>query len=281
MDRILITGAAGDVGTRLSALFKDVYREVRLSDRVAPKALDPKTRFVRADLSKLDEVAAAVDGIEGIVHLGGQSVEAPWETILSANIVGAYNLFEAARRAGVKRFVFATSNHAMGFYPRDTKIGTDASVRPDTRYGLSKAFGEALGALYAFKHGLRVFNIRIGNVGDKPLDGRRLGIWLKTEDLAQLVRIGLEHPDVHYEIVYGMSDNEAAWWDNSNAYRLGYRPTGVAEDFRAEAMAAQAKIAPNPIADLLQGGPFCADEFTGDFGDLLFRLGRGGKGEAS
>jgi uronate dehydrogenase len=281
MDRILITGAAGDVGTRLTALFKTVYREVRLSDRVAPKSLDPKTPFVRADLAKMDEVAAAVQGIEGIVHLGGQSVEAPWETILSANIVGAYNLFEAARRAGVKRIVFATSNHAMGFYPRDTKIGTDTSVRPDTRYGLSKAFGEALGALYAFKHGLRVFNIRIGNVGDKPLDGRRLGIWLKTEDLAQLVRIGLEHPDVHYELVYGMSDNEAAWWDNSNAYRLGYRPTGVAEDFRAEAMAAQAKIAPNPIADLLQGGPFCADEFTGNLKDLLFRLGRGGKGEAS
>jgi uronate dehydrogenase len=281
MDRILITGAAGDVGTRLTALFKSVYREVRLSDRVAPKSLDPKTPFVRADLAKMDEVAAAVDGIEGIVHLGGQSVEAPWETILSANIVGAYNLFEAARRAGVKRIVFATSNHAMGFYPRDAKIGTNASVRPDTRYGLSKAFGEALGALYAFKHGLRVFNIRIGNVGDKPLDGRRLGIWLKTEDLAQLVRIGLEHPDVHYEIVYGMSNNAAAWWDNSNAFRLGYRPTGVAEDFRAEAMAAQAKLAPNPIADLLQGGPFCADEFTGDFDDLLSRLGRGGKGKAS
>ena len=281
MDRILITGAAGDVGTRLTKLLRGVYRELRLSDRVEPKSLDPSTPFVRADLAKLEEVEAAVEGVQGIVHLGGQSVEAPWETILAANIVGAYNLFEAARRAGVERIVFATSNHAMGFWPRDTKIGTNALVHPDTRYGLSKAFGEALGALYAFKHGLRVLNIRIGNVGDKPLDGRRLGIWLKPDDLVQLVRIGLEHPDLRYEVVYGMSDNKAGWWDNSNAYRLGYRPTGVAEKYRAEAMEAQAKIAPNPIADLLQGGPFCADEFTGTFEDLLARLGRAGKGKAS
>jgi uronate dehydrogenase len=277
MDKILITGAAGDVGSRLTALLKGVYREVRLSDRVAPKSLDPKTPFVRADLANMKEVEAAVAGIEGIVHLGGQSIEAPWETILAANIVGAYNLFEAARHAGVERIVFATSNHAVGFYPRDTKIGTGVLTRPDTRYGLSKAFGEALGSLYAYKHGLRVFNIRIGNVGDRPLDVRRLAIWLKPEDLVQLVRIGLEHPDVQCETVYGMSDNEAAWWDNSNAYRLGYKPTGRAEDHRAAALAAQANIAPHPIADLLQGGPFCADEFTGDLDDLLSRLGRGGK----
>ena len=114
------------------------------------------------------QVEKAVAGVDGIVHLGGFSVEGPWETILNANIVGCYNLFEAARRKGVKRVVFASSNHAVGFYPRQRKIGVDAPVRPDSRYGVSKAFGEALGALYAYKHGLRVTCLRIGNVGDAP-----------------------------------------------------------------------------------------------------------------
>ena len=136
------------------------------------------------------------------------SVEGPWETILQSNIIGCYNLFEAARRKGVKRVVFASSNHAVGFYPRYHRIGIDVTVRPDSRYGVSKAFGEALGSLYADKHGLRVLCLRIGNVGDKPLDKRRLSIWISPEDLAQLVRIGLEHPDLRFEIFYGASNNE-------------------------------------------------------------------------
>jgi uronate dehydrogenase len=173
-------------------------------------------------------------------------------------------LFEAARRKGVKRIVFASSNHAVGFYPRQQRIGVDAAVRPDTRYGVSKAFGEALGALYANKHGLRVLCLRIGNVADKPIDRRRLSIWLKPEDLVQLIRIGLEHPDLRFEIFYGASLNERSWWDNSRAYGYGYRPTGRAEDFRDEALAAQAQLAPDPVGDFFQGGTFCSQEFDGD-----------------
>ena len=141
-----------------------------------------------------------------------------------ANIIGCYNLFEAARQAGVKRVVFASSNHAVGFYPRKRKIGTDVTVRPDSRYGVSKAFGEALGALYSDKHGMVVTCLRIGNVGPRPLDVRRLSIWISPEDLVQLFRIGLEHPDIRFDIVYGASDNAASWWDNSRARQLGYRP---------------------------------------------------------
>ena len=199
------------------------------------------------------QVEKIVAGIDGIVHLGGFSVEGPWETIHKSNIVGCYNLFEAAYRAGVKRVVFASSNHAVGFYPRDKTIGVNVTVRPDSRYGVSKAFGEALGALYADKHGLRVTCIRIGNFGDVPLDKRRLSIWLKPEDLVQLIRIGLEHRDIHFEIFYGASDNEAAWWDNSNARRFGYKPQGKAEDFRAQAMAAQAETAARPGRRALPG----------------------------
>ena len=263
MQKILITGAAGDVGTRLRKLLKGVY-SLRVSDIRKPADLGADDEFVAADLGDYEQTKQITAGIDGIVHLGGYSVEGPWETIHKSNIVGCYNLFEAAYRSGVKRIVFASSNHAVGFYPRDRKIGVDVTVRPDSRYGVSKAFGEAVGALYADKHGLRVTCIRIGNVGDKPLDKRRLSIWIKPEDLAQLIRIGLEHPDIRFEIFYGASDNETGWWDNSNARRFGYRPQFRSEIFRDEAMAAQAKLPADPIGDRFQGGPFCSDEYDAD-----------------
>ena len=264
MKNVLITGAAGGIGSRLRQLLKGVYPHIRWSDIQTPADLAADEEFMAADLADLAQVEKIVAGIDGIVHLGGFSVEGPWETIHKSNIVGCYNLFEAAYRANVKRVVFASSNHAVGFYPRDKTIGVNVTVRPDSRYGVSKAFGEALGALYADKHGLRVTCIRIGNFGDAPLDKRRLSIWLKPEDLVQLIRIGLEHRDIHFEIFYGASDNEAAWWDNSNAKRFGYKPQGKAEDFRAQALAAQAKLAPDPVGERFQGGPYCSDEYDAD-----------------
>lgn len=263
MQTVLVTGAAGGIGKRLRQLLAGVYPNLRLSDVVRPADLGPQENFVAADLACMAEVEAAVAGVDGIVHLGGFSVEGPWETILQANIVGCYHLFEAARRHRVQRVVFASSNHVVGFYPRRRRIGSDAAVRPDSRYGVSKAFGEALGALYAFKHGLRVTCIRIGNVGDAPTDRRRLSIWIAPADLVQLIRIGLEHPDLRHEIFYGASDNARGWWDNSAAFRLGYRPQGRAEDHSAAALAADAKLPPDPVGEWYQGGPFCSEEFSG------------------
>jgi uronate dehydrogenase len=264
MEKILVTGAAGGIGTRLRLLLPPVYKDIRWSDIRKPDDLGPKEEFVAADLADLAAVEKIVTGVEGIVHLGGFSVEGPWETIHQANIVGCYNLFEAAYRAGVKRVVFASSNHAVGFYPRNKTIGVDVTTRPDSRYGVSKAFGEALGALYADKHGLRVTCLRIGNFGDAPLDKRRLAIWLKPDDMVQLIRIGLEHRDIHFEIFYGVSDNADSWWDNSNARRFGYKPSGKAEEFRDQAMAAQAKLPPDPVGDRYQGGTYCSDEYDAD-----------------
>lgn len=261
MQTIVVTGASGAIGTRLRKLLKGVYRNIRWSDLAPPADLAADETFVRADLADMAEVEKAVDGAQGIVHLGGFSVEGPWETILRANIVGCHNLFEAAHRKRVERVVFASSNHAVGFYPRTRRIGIELPVRPDSRYGVSKAFGEALAALYAYKHGLHVTCIRIGNVADAPLDKRRLAIWIKPEDLVQLIRIGLEHPDIRHEIFYGASDNAAGWWDNSAAIRYGYRPHGHGEDHRDLALAAQEKVPPDPVGDWYQGGPFCSDEF--------------------
>jgi uronate dehydrogenase len=262
--RIVFTGAAGGIGTMTRPLLAAFYPGLVLSDKVKPKNLQAGERFVAADLGKPGEVAAALEGAHSVIHFGGFSVEGPWDTILQANIIGCYNLFEAARQAGVKRVVFASSNHAVGFYPRKRRIGTDLTVRPDSRYGVSKAFGEALGALYSDKHGLAVTCLRIGNVGARPLDVRRLSIWVSPEDLVQLIRIGLEHPEVRFEIFYGASDNAAAWWDNSQAQKLGYRPTGKGEAHRAHAEAEQAKLGPDPVGDLFQGGAFCSMEFDND-----------------
>src|SRR5438477_1634863 len=257
MKTVLITGATGDVGTHLSRELAGKYK-LRLSDKRPLKP--PKGQmFVRADITKMADALRITKGVDAVVHLGGYSVEGPWQSILQANIIGCYNIFEAARRTGVKRILFPTSNHAVGFYRRDEKIDHRVYPKPDSRYGVSKVFGEALGSLYADKYGLEIFNIRIGNVNPQPIDKRRLAIWISPRDLAQLVTIGIEHPDIRFEIVYGVSGNKRSWYDNSNAARLGYKPEDDSERFAAEVLARE-KPATDARAETYQGGTFVTAE---------------------
>jgi uronate dehydrogenase len=257
MKTVLITGATGDVGTHLSRELAGKYR-LRLSDRRPMRA--PKgQRFVKADVSGMADAMRITRGVDAIVHLGGYSVEGPWEAILQANIVGCYNVFEAARRNGVKRIVFPTSNHAVGFYRRDETIDHTVYPRPDGRYGVSKVFGEALGRMYADKYGMEMFMIRIGNVNPVPIDKRRLSIWISPRDIAQLVSIGIDRPDIKFEIVYGISGNKRAWYDNANAFRLGYKPQDDSEPYAAEILKTD-KGSGSEIAERYQGGIFCAVE---------------------
>jgi uronate dehydrogenase len=262
--KVVMTGAAGGVGTMIRPHLRHHFDQLVLSDRVEVTDLEDSESFTRADITDLDAMERLLQGADGLIHLGGQSVEGPWEAVLNANIIGLYNAYEAARRQGCRRIVFATTNHVVGFYRRQRTIDHSVMPRPDSRYGVSKAFGEALGRMYADKHGLRIFNIRIGNVDHKPVDRRRLSIWISPRDLAQLMRIGLEHPDIHFEVVYGISRNVRAWYDNSNAYRLGYRPEDQSEDYAEEATEADATVSPDLVAEQFQGGPFCGIEFTGD-----------------
>lgn len=262
MKTILITGAAGGVARFLRDELAGDYH-LRLSDLTPIDDLSATESFVAVDVSDASQVLAAARGCDGIIHLGAVSVEGDWEPILAANIVGTYNVYEAARIAGVPRVIFASSNHAMGFYPRSETIGVDRTVRPDSRYGVSKVFGEALASLYADKYGVNSLCIRIGNVAERPADVRRLSIWLSPRDLAQLVRIGFEHPAIRYEIVYGMSDNARSWWDNANAARLGYEPQDRSED-HAEAILAAHPAPGDGVADTHQGGDFCVVERGGD-----------------
>jgi len=255
---ILITGAAGDVGTHLRRELAAKYRIVASDLRALKEKFTGQT-FKRADISKMSDALRITRDVDAVVHLGGYSVEGPWAEILNANIVGCYNVFEAARRNGVKRILFPTSNHAVGYYRRDQTIDHRVYPKPDSRYGVSKVFGEALGSLYADKYGMQVFCMRIGNVGPAPIDRRRLSIWFSPSDLAQLVSIGIEHPEIHFEIVYGVSKNTRGWYDNSNAYRLGYQPQDDSEAYAEEVLRRESSGG-DPRAERYQGGVFTVAE---------------------
>jgi uronate dehydrogenase len=262
MKTVLLTGAAGSVGSMLRAELNGKYH-MRLSDIRPMKKLSPDESFALGDIGRLSDMLRITKGVDAIIHLGGFAVEGPWETILRANIVGCYNVFEAARRNGVKRILFATSNHACGFYRRDEKIDHRVYPKPDSRYGVSKAFGEQIGSLYADKYGLEVFCMRIGNAASAPADKRRLSIWVSPRDLAQLVQIGIDHPQIKFEIVYGVSGNQRIWYDNANAERLGYRPQDDSEQYAREVLAKE-KPPKDPRTELYQGGTFVAAEIGGD-----------------
>ena len=237
------------------------YPVLRLSDRIALAPAREGEEVDRAELSDMAAVERMVAGVDGIVHLGGISGENEWPVILEGNIIGLYNVFEAGRRAGVKRIVFATSNHAVGFYPRAEKIDHRVVPRPDSRYGVSKAFGEALASLYSDKHGIGMLCTRIGNFGEKPIDKRRLSIWISPRDYTQLVRIGLEHP---------ASDTKSSTVSRTTAVpgTTIRTPSGSATGRRTipspmpKRCSPPSRPAADPIAEYYQGGTFCAAEYT-------------------
>ncbi len=253
-----MTGAAGRIGTFMRAELAGKYK-LRLSDIKPVKDLKPGETFMRADISNLKDALRITKGVDAVVHFGGQSGEHDWEHILQANIIGFHNTLEAARSNGVKRFLVATSNHAVGFYPVTQTINHRVYPKPDSRYGVSKVFNEALSSLYADRYGMEMFCMRIGNVNSAPIDRRRLAIWISARDMAQLVILGLERPKLHFEIVYGISDNARAWFDNTNAYRMGYQPRDRSETYAAEILQREGPPGNTP-ADIFQGGGHCMSE---------------------
>lgn len=261
MERILVTGAAGGIGQVLRAGLRGRYRLLRLTDikEMMPAATGEET--VAADLADTASVQALMEGINCVVHLAGVPREAPWEQILPNNVVATYNLFEAARVNGVKRVIFASSNHVVGFYRVGSTIGVGDPPRPDSRYGASKVFGEALGRLYADKHGLSVACLRIGSFRDRPQSARQLRTWISHRDTVQLVTRCIEAPAFHYIVLYGVSANTRSKWRNEEARLIGYAPQDNAEAFAAEI--GDKHDAPGPASDF-QGGEFSALEFDGN-----------------
>ncbi len=264
MTRILITGAAGQIGVALRQGLRGAYSLVRLLDVAPLGAAQAGEEVVAADIRDMPALENAMTGIDCVVHLAGASVESPWDKVLPLNIEGCYNVFEAARRHGVKRVIFASSNHAIGFHRRERFIDNTVVPRPDSRYGVSKVFGEAVGRLYADKYGLSVACLRIGTFRnpDRPNDARQLLTWISHRDMVQLVRRCIDHPDYHFVIVYGVSNNLRSRWDNTNAKFLGYRPEDDSEKFAAEILAKGEKE--NEIAAQFHGGFYTPMEFAGD-----------------
>lgn len=266
--KVLITGAAGTIGRVLRRGLSGRYDLLRLAD-IAPQAdAGPGEDCIALDIGDLAATVAACRDIDCVVHLAAIPVEPEedaWGQILPANIVGTYNVFEAARRAGVGRIVFASSNHVVGFHRRGVVADADAAPRPDTLYGVSKVFGEALGRLYADKHGLSVACLRIGSFRERPEDRRQLATWISHRDGVQLFRRCIEAPDFHFLVAYGLSDNGAGFWRNREIEWLGYRPEDRAEDHAAALAAAPEE---DEISRQFHGGSFCAMGFTGDPGRI-------------
>ena len=234
--RVAVTGSDGLIG--------GILRGGLAKDRFAPRWLTRKD----ADLADLPALGRAFAGMEAVVHLAATpDVEASWDEVLPPNVIGAYHAYEAARRSGVRRFVFASSNHAVGGYMYDDRrfldpddpaqVGSDAPVRPDSLYGASKVWGEALGRYYAEFHGMSVVCLRIGAVrpNDRPPDpaGRREPpavaervprMWLSQRDCVSLIEAALT-AEVAFAIVNGVSDNAGRWFSlDEGRYLLGWTP---------------------------------------------------------
>lgn len=264
LPRLLLTGAGGGLGRVLRERLTPFARVLRVSD-VAPLGAPrgPHEEVVPCDLADRRAVDALVAGCDAIVHLGGVSVERPFEEVLEANIRGVFHVYEAARRHGVKRVVFASSNHVTGFYRQDERIDAHAARRPDGYYGLSKSFGEDLAQFYFDRYGVETVSIRIGSSFPEPANRRMMSTWLSYDDLVQLVDKALFTPGVGHTVVYGMSANRTVWWDNHAAAHLGFAPKDSSEVFRAQVESQPPVPADDPNA-IYQGGGFTA---KGPFGD--------------
>lgn len=257
---ILLTGAAGGLGTLMRGLLPAYGYELRLLD-LAP--IDGEPDAISADLADREALREAVRGVDAVIHLAGISLESSFRKILRANIEGTYNLYEAAREEGVRRIVSASSNHAIGYTPRplpgDPLIPVGTPHRPDTFYGLSKAFGEDLAQLYWDRHAVETVSVRIGSCFPEPTSVRMLSVWMSPADAARLFHAALTAEDVGHTVVYGSSANTRLWWDLTTARALGYAPEDDSEPYAAKLVAEQGELDPDNPAHAGVGGHFLTD----------------------
>lgn len=256
---VLLTGASGALGRHLAKSLGALGWTLRLTDIAPfPDALPAGASFTRADLNNGMDILKLAEGCGMILHFGGVSTEHPFEDVLGPNIRGLYHIYEAARRERA-RVLFASSNHSIGFHERDTKLDDDCQFMPDGYYGLSKAYGELMGRMYWFKHGVENVNVRIGSSFPEPVDSRMLSTWLSYADLTGLcVRATLAEKTGSC-VIWGASNNSRTYWRHDAREALGWLPQDSADPYAAQ-MAG--KVSGNPVQERYQGGAYTVMDYT-------------------
>ena len=255
--RLLITGAAGNLGRELRTGLAPLADIVRLTDRAQMAPAGPDEEVMQCELGDYDGILKVVQGCDAVVHFGAAPVERPWEDILESSIKDGYNVYEAARKHGIKRVVYASSIHAVGYVRREVGADTDTPHRPDTLYGVSKCFVEDLAKMYFDKFGIESACLRINSCFPEPADRRHLATWMSFRDLVQLVTRCLVAERIGHTVVYGISDNREAFFSNHKVAHLGYRPQDSAEIFREQVEAETQPGDPFDPGVEFVGGVFC------------------------
>jgi len=256
-NRILITGAAGRLGSELRQGLVHLAKRVRISDRVEMNNVQEYEEPFVCELGDFDAVVELTKDVDAIVHFGGAPLETDFETILDSNIRGSYNVYEGARQNAVQRVIYASSVHSIGYHELGSQIDADSPVRPDSLYGVSKNFVESLARLYWDKFGIESCCLRIFSSFPEPVDRRMLWSWLSFQDCVQYVDRALVAPHVGFTIGHGLSNNRLKPVDDSKAGHIGFHPQDSAESYR-EAIERNTDITdPHAAATKFIGGWFC------------------------
>ncbi|MCX7382340.1 MAG: NAD(P)-dependent oxidoreductase [Alphaproteobacteria bacterium] len=256
---VLLTGASGNLGRHLAKSLAAKGWTLVLTDIVPfPDPLPPGASFTKADLNDGVTILRLATGCGMILHFGGVSTEQPFEDVLGPNIRGLYHIYEAARREGA-RVLFASSNHSIGFHERDTPLDDDCQFMPDGYYGLSKAYGELMGRMYWFKHGVENVNVRIGSSFPEPIDARMLSTWLSYDDLSRLCAAATLADKTESCVIWGASANSRTYWRGDARSKLGWLPADSADPFAGQ-MAG--KVSGNPVQERYQGGGYTVMDYT-------------------
>lgn len=254
--RLLLTGASGGLGTLLRERIKPWADVIRLTDIKDIAPAGPGEEVVRCDLGDRAAVMDLLEGVDAVLHFGGISVEDEFETIMNANILGLHNLYEAVHKRGIRRVVYASSSHVVGYYPTTQLVDATMPLRPDGMYGVSKCFGEALSRYYYDRFGIETVCLRIGSSFDEPRNARMMTTFLAYDDLVELVRCALFTPRVGHTITFGVSDNPVRWWDNREAAHLGFQPKRSSSEFAERFAPTGAWGDADDVTAVYQGGPF-------------------------
>ncbi len=261
MAKVALTGASGQLGRVLRpALLARGLALRSAGGRTPLEPLAPEEEVCHGDLRDPAVVDAALRGVDVLIHMAGTSVERPLPEIIENNLVGLHAVYEGAHRHGVRRVVFASSNHAIGMHGVGAKLGPDCDFRPDGFYGLSKMWGEGLARLYWDKHGIESVCVRIGSALERPTEPRHLSTWFGHDDLVRFCLRCIEAPAVGFVVAWGVSNNARSYWTPTACDRLGYVPLQDAEDYAAEILARPDPL--DPVARRYQGGAFAAHDLT-------------------